>query len=64
MRCYCCNKALNDYESTLRSATTGEFLDMCTSCLNELDIDTVGREDLHGFDNQNEEIEIEEVEEE
>ena len=35
MRCYCCNKNLSDYESTLRSATTGEFLDMCNNCIKE-----------------------------
>lgn len=32
MRCYCCNKALSDYEATRRSVTTGNFLDMCNKC--------------------------------
>jgi len=38
MRCFCCNKNLSDYESTLRSATTGDFLDMCKRCMEDLDI--------------------------
>ena len=38
MRCYSCNRALNDYESTLRSAVSGEFLDMCKKCLSDTDI--------------------------
>jgi len=33
MRCYCCNKNLSDKESTLKSATTGQYLDMCIPCL-------------------------------
>ena len=50
MRCQCCNKALNDYESTLKSAQTGAYLDTCMDCLEGLDIDTVGRSDLNWFD--------------
>lgn len=61
MRCVCCNKNLNDYESTLRSAATGDFLDMCNGCLDGLDIDTVGREDLSPYDDA---FDGEEVEEE
>lgn len=38
IRCYCCNRNLSDYESTLRSATTGDFLDTCNKCLKDLDI--------------------------
>lgn len=33
MRCVCCNSELSDYESTRKSATTGEYLDMCNDCL-------------------------------
>lgn len=50
MRCQCCNRALNDYESTLKSASTGEYLDTCMSCLDDLGIDTIGREDLSRFE--------------
>lgn len=50
MRCYCCGRALNDYESTLKSAQSGEYLDTCMKCLDGLDIETVGREDLSMFD--------------
>ena len=41
MRCCCCNNNLNDYESTLKSAATGQFLDMCKKCLQDLDIQTL-----------------------
>lgn len=46
MRCYCCDTKLNDYEATLRSANTGEFLDTCSKCLKDSGIKTVGRKDL------------------
>lgn len=38
MRCYCCNRNLSDYESTLRSGISGQFLDTCKKCLKDLDI--------------------------
>jgi len=41
MRCYCCDCSLSDYESTLRSASTGEYLDTCRKCLRDLDIPTL-----------------------
>jgi len=41
MRCCCCNRNLNDWESTLRSARTGDFLDMCRKCLDGLGIQVV-----------------------
>lgn len=46
MRCVCCNRNLNDYESTLRHAEHGYFLDTCNKCLNGLGIPVVGRDDL------------------
>lgn len=33
MRCLCCNVRLNEYEATLRSTNTGEFMDLCLRCL-------------------------------
>lgn len=50
MRCYCCGRALNDYESTLKSAVSGEYLDTCMKCLDGLEIDTIGREDLSVYE--------------
>jgi len=41
MRCSCCNKNLSDYESTLKSATTGDYLDTCKKCLQDLNIPTL-----------------------
>ena len=36
MKCVCCNKNLSDFESTRRHALTNAFLDMCKSCLSEV----------------------------
>lgn len=47
MRCYCCNKPLSDYESTLRHAVSREFLDTCVVCLDSADIPYTGRPDLN-----------------
>lgn len=46
MRCTCCNKNLNDYETTRKHAITGEYLDMCNRCIADLDIPTQDRKDL------------------
>ena len=42
MRCYCCNRNLSDYESTIKSVNTGNFLDMCMKCIQDMDIEYVG----------------------
>lgn len=36
MKCVCCNKALSDYEATLKHGETGEYLDTCMECLGEI----------------------------
>lgn len=56
MRCYCCNKALSDYESTRRSANTGGFLDMCNKCYGSVsdDILALERTDLRHEDEDEE----------
>ena len=50
MRCICCNKQLNDFESTRRHAITREFLDMCNSChasvVSTARLPTIDRKDL------------------
>ena len=48
MRCCCCNKNLNDFESTRKNAETGEYLDMCNKCYGEIskDVPSVTRSDL------------------
>lgn len=57
MRCYCCNRNLNDYESTLRHAESLEFIDTCMSCLDGLDIPVIGREDLNKFEEEEDDSE-------
>ena len=52
MRCYCCNKALSDYEATRKSVTTGNFLDMCNKCYGAIssDVLSIERTDLRHED--------------
>jgi hypothetical protein len=59
MRCLACNKALNDFEATRKSSTTGEYVDLCNHCFHnvEQDIESVVREDLRdeeSYENDNE----------
>lgn len=60
MRCYSCNRNLNDSESTRRVVSTGEFLDLCNRCYSDVaqEIPTIVRMDLNPYD----EIEDEEFE--
>lgn len=37
MRCSCCDRNLNDYESTIRYAESGEFADLCNRCRTTMD---------------------------
>lgn len=32
MRCLSCDRKLNDYESTRRYASSGDFVDLCNRC--------------------------------
>jgi len=41
VRCYCCNRALSDYEATLRHPETFEFLDICSKCMPDTGISPV-----------------------
>ena len=36
MRCSCCDRRLSDYETTLKHAVTGAYLDTCLDCLSEI----------------------------
>lgn len=49
MRCVACDRNLSDFESTRKSRETGEYLDLCNKCFNEIqnDLDEIQeREDL------------------
>lgn len=48
MRCLSCNAALTDFESTRKSANTGQFIDLCNHCFYTVseDILTIDRDDL------------------
>ena len=62
MRCYCCDRALSDFESTRKSVTTGEFLDMCNKCYSTIKDDLLSEEryDLYDGDEDEETNEEEE----
>ena len=64
MRCLACNKALNDFEATRKSATSGEFVDLCNHCFHnvEQDLETVVREDLLDEESYDEDIELDDLE--
>jgi hypothetical protein len=49
MRCQCCDKNLNDFESTRKSVSTGEYLDMCNKCYSTVSDDLLSevRYDLY-----------------
>ena len=41
MRCRSCNEALTDYETTIRSVYTRDYLSMCRQCLKSIKTDLV-----------------------
>ena len=47
MRCQCCNRNLNNYESTLRHPESGMFLDICSRCLEDIPISPVSSRTYH-----------------
>lgn len=63
MRCLACNKALNDFEATRKSATTGQFVDLCNHCFHdvEYDIESLEREDLRETNDVEDEIELDDL---
>jgi hypothetical protein len=63
MRCLACNKALNDFESTRKSASTGEYVDLCNGCFHniEQDIESLEREDLRNEEDVEDTIELNDI---
>lgn len=45
MRCKACDKALTEFESTRKSASTGEFIDLCNDCFRYI------KEDMYTIEN-------------
>ena len=48
MKCCSCDCFLTDFESTRKGAMSGEYLDLCNSCIKGLGIATLDRPDLEG----------------
>lgn len=44
MRCKACDKALTEFESTRKSASTGEFVDLCNECFKYIKDDVITTE--------------------
>jgi hypothetical protein len=42
MRCDCCNRALSDYECSLKSVATDAYMNTCVKCLMGLQISVKG----------------------
>ena len=55
MRCAACNCNLSNRESTRKSAITGQYLDLCDSCMVDTDITYV--DSLNFKDEEPEELE-------
>ena len=60
MKCTCCDRILNDFESTRKNRSTGEYLDMCNKCSAYVTdaIETIDRSDLSEGDIPDEEMEF------
>lgn len=45
MRCIACDRALSDLESTRKSKTIGEYLDLCNTCFSTVSDDFIDNEE-------------------
>ena len=64
MRCQCCDKNLNDYESTRKSVSSGEYLDMCNKCYSSISDDLLSVERYDLYDGNEDDYEEGEYDEE
>lgn len=48
MRCLSCDCLLSDFESTRKSRTTNDYIDLCNNCFEDIKdaVDVIEREDL------------------
>ena len=58
MRCECCDRNLNDFESTRKSKVSGEYLNMCNKCVTEAGIAATTRDDLDPYEVLDEELDM------
>lgn len=50
MRCNCCDRMLNDFESTRRLKSTGDFADLCNRCVGDMGgLEFIVRTDLEPY---------------
>jgi hypothetical protein len=46
MHCTCCDKTLNDFETSIKHKDEGHYLDICVKCLDGLGIPYIGNMSL------------------
>ena len=48
MHCSCCDRLLTEYQSTLKNAVTGQYMDLCKVCLEDIKpfVKLIDRKDL------------------
>ena len=56
-RCRSCDKVLNDYEMTRKSAVTGEYYDLCGHCFSTIRNDVYYKERIDLMDNSDDLLE-------
>ena len=54
MRCQACNKLLSEFESTRKSVTYEDYLDLCNECYPHIrvDVKAIERQDLMSIDDE------------
>lgn len=52
MHCSCCDRLLNDFESTRKSKSTGQYLDTCNKCMSMItdDVKVMDRDDFDPYE--------------
>ena len=56
MRCGCCDKLLSDFESTRKSVSTGEYLDICNKCYATIKDDLLSEERYDLYDGDEDQL--------
>jgi len=62
MRCKSCNEVLSEYEASMKSAETKEFLDLCVSCAKDTGVHSYGNTSLmHEYEDYPEDLDLDNI---
>jgi len=62
MRCKSCDAVLSEYESSMKSAETKEFLDLCVNCTKDAGIHSYGNTSLmHEYEDYPEDLDLDNI---